>query len=420
MAIFLISIIPLLSLFIFYFPHKLFSLSGDITFIFDRIIFLPENIRKSKFFFEKEVTDKGNMNTKLVYSEELHPKTLIFGLVMSYPPERIRFFFDSLVCTKFNGTVMILYANLLPQTKNYIVFYSKYFKVILTPIAIEPNYFDPNYNIEIFKDSSIVEKISESKFQTVDFINVSFASGDFRFEIAYSLYLNHFFDNYDLVLLTDIGDVLFQLDISKFNYSEGVYICEESRISLKRVTGYMYTNKVLGWVSLFKLIDPTFLENSEICVGTLFLYGKQSYSFLSDLHFYLKRNLHLLVTQANFQGVLKYLVYNESNAYPEGYIHFITNEHGIVNTIAAVEKHIASFQKNYPNFINNIYDVIYHDQYYLFYNMDFQKQALIHHTKYSPLTEKLTYKGILSKCRIYTPDIHDSIVSIHQQLNIIF
>ena len=194
-----------------------------------------ENILHSKFFFEHQVTDKGQNDCNLIRVANSTYKTAIFGMVLNYKYSLLYYFFDSLSCSNFDGTLILLYCNIDQKTLNYIISYSFQFEIILIPIKISIPYIEKNLDILYYKNKEIIKKTSTSDIKPVDYIKIRYVSGDYRFDIAYSLYMNHFFDEYDMLFLSDIRDVMFQQDFRKYNFTEGVYIYEEARISLKKL-----------------------------------------------------------------------------------------------------------------------------------------------------------------------------------------
>lgn len=402
--------------------HFLSLLYSDITIIdiiiIDQLLYknlkkfnLVNNTKTVRFFYDHVLTDKENEATKLIFTNHVNRKAAIIGMISKYHASQIRFFFDTLSCTGYDGTLIIFFCQIDNKTIEYILSFSFQFEIVMVPIKHRLNYFEKSSIINIYKNGTVQKSILTDSFKTLDFIPIEFVSGDFRFEVAYSLYMNNFFEAYDLLFLTDIIDVMFQLDFRKFNYTDGVYVNEEARIYIKH-SHY--------WLDMYKDFSK-FANKCELCVGTMILAGKKSFSFLADLHNQIKDHMKILeYTRPNFQGTLNYLVYNNTYNYPRGYIHFITTEHGIINSIGKINEHLVKFNRRNAYNRLKFYDVYYHDFDYILYNQDFQKIAIIHHTKYIPETQNLTYHGLLKICKNYYNKEFENIFNMHQKLDIIF
>lgn len=370
-----------------------------------------DNFHQIRLFYSKEMTHKENSPTKLAFTKKVKHKTAIFGLITNYQAPKFYKFFDSLACTGYNDTIILLYANLDLSTKFYLISFSRFFKLIMVSVSLLSNKISIG-KIEVFTNGKFQKTILKEFSKTAKMIELPFVSGDFRFEIAYYLYKNHFFDEYDILFLTDIRDVLFQEDFRMFNYTEGVYVVEEALIPIKNS---------FFWLEMFNLSFKSFEHKSELCVGTLLLVGNKSFSFLEDLHKQLFDHIDKVVRRPNFQGILNYLVYNNTYHYPEGFIKFITTKHGIINSIGKFNYHLNHFNsKNY--FYNasfkfhprSIFDVFYHDHDYILYNQDLQKVAVIHHTKYHTVVDNYTYNGLLSNCLRNKQDIYIDVMKSHK------
>lgn len=350
-----------------------------------------------------------NEPVKLVSTTNNHYRAAIFGLIMDYTPLNIHFFLESLACTGYNDTFIVLYSKISNETEKYIISFSNFFEIIMIPVSYPLNYMN-NINLfsesvgTVYKSGKIQNKIQSKSFQKVDMLNLNFECGDFRFEIAYYLYRNHFFDDYDLLLLTDIGDVILQSDIRFYNYTEGVYVAEEAGISIKD-SHY--------WLEMYISSYSSFEEKCELCVGTLILVGQKGFSFLNDLHNQIKDHLDIVFQRPNFQGTLNFLVYNNTYNYSKDYIKFMTTKYGIVNSIAKLNGHMINFNKtSWFRKVRNLYDIYYHDQNYILYNHYMQKLAVIHHTKYLPITQDFTFSGIMNVCKHLYPQNHKEIMKI--------
>lgn len=369
---------------------------------------LIDNFHKVHYFYQNEMTVPENKPVKLISTNSTIPRTAIFGLIMEYRATNIHFFFESLACTGYNGTLIVLYCKLDDNTKRYIISFSTFFEIIMIPIKTSKDvngiteYVNKYTCIKIYKNETIQKKIVFSSFEKVDIIQLDFECGDFRFEVAHYLYKNHFFDDYDLLFMTDIGDVIFQSDIRFFNYSEGAYIVEEAGISIKD-SHY--------WLSMYMADFSSFENKCELCIGTLILVGKKGFSFLNGLHNQINDHLDLIVLRPNFQGTLNFLIYNNTYNYSDDFVHFITTRHGIINSVAKLNGHMMNFnKKNRFRRVRNIYDIYYHDKNFLLYNQDFQKLAVIHHTKYIPIIQNWTFKGILNTCKQLYPQNYKEIM----------
>lgn len=356
------------------------------------------------------MTHKENNPVKLVFTKKVKHKTAIFGLISKYKPPYICFFFDSLACTGYNDTLILLYSDLDNSTKNYIISYSHFFEIIMISVSFSSNKTSIGA-IEYYSNGKINNKRIGKFTEKVELVELPFVSGDFRFEVTYYLYKNNFFDEYELLFLTDIRDVLFQEDIRMYNYSDGVYVVEEALISIKE-SNY--------WISMYNLSYKSFENRTELCAGTILLVGKKSFSFVEDLHNQLVDHIEKVVKRPNFQGTLNFLVYNNTYNYPDGFIKFITTNHGIINSIGMFNHHLLHFNsKNYfYNFEFNfhlwcIYDVYYHDHDFFLYNQDLQKLAVIHHTKRVGRVNVNTYKGILNQCLKKNPNTYNFVMKYH-------
>lgn len=364
------------------------------------------------------MTAKENKPTKLFSTNLIKHKAAIFGLIMQYNPSDIHFFFKSLACTGYNDTLIILYSNIDKDTKKYIISFSKFFEIIMIPMQLTQDmqgniiYINHATLIHIYRDNKLFKRISGEIFHKVEILQLSFECGDFRFEVAHYLYNNNFFDDYDLLFITDIGDVLFQSDIRMFNYTDGVYVVEEAGITIKN-SHY--------WLEMYNADYRPFENKIELCVGTLVLVGKKSFSFLNDLHNEIQDHLDLIFQRPNFQGTLNFLIYNNSYHYPEDYVRFLTTSHGIINSIAKLNGHMENFnKKRHFNRVNNLYDIYYHDRNFILYNHNLQKLAVIHHTKYLPITQNLTFRGVLNICRNEFPTIFKMVMNIQAANYILF
>ena len=380
-----------------------------------RLPHLIDNFDKLSFFYKKEMTHKENIPVKLISTNIINHKTAIIGLISKYKPSYIKFFFDTLACTGYNDTLILLYSYIDNITKDYIISFSSFFEVIMIPSSFS---FTKSQigTIEYYKNNQMLKNTKIDSFEKIDLIELPFVQGDYRFEIEYFLYKNHFFDEYDLLFLTDIGDVLFQGDIRLFNYSEGVYVVEEAFVSIKN-SNY--------WLKMYNLSYKSFEDRSELCVGTVILVGPKGFSFLTDLHNQLKDHLNQIIQRPNFQGTLNYLVYNNTYNYPDGYVKFITTSYGIINSIGKINYHLIHFNSKdyFYNFyfkfhLWSIYDVYYHDQNFILYNQNLQKIAVIHHTKYLPIVKNKTYNGVLNLCHEKLPINYEYVMKSHRIFNI--
>lgn len=400
----------ILMLYIVFYP----IISNIICIIFIYYQHLPSFFVNNKFqtvhiFHRIQITNEDNNSTLLIPTETTYKKSAIFGLISCYSPWKIRLFIDSLACTGYNGTIILLCHNNRFDTIQYILNFSIQFEIIIVPVEPKLNYFIPNSSFTYYKNNQIIKTLSTSKFNNTNFVPLEFVSGDYRFEVAYSMYLNNFFNEYEIILFCDIGDVLFQDNFQKYNFTNGVYLTEEAQINIK---------KSHFWMKMFKGKEyKKFKDKIELCAGVLFLVGRESYSFLADLHDQIYNNLNKIRGLPNFQGTLNYLIYNKTKIYPEGFIHFITTEHGIVNNIGKFGAHLYSFNKKTNNSYT-FYDVYYHDENYFLYNYDFQKLAIIHHTKYIKETQRLTYKGILNYCSNKYPKQLSLINKLHDDFQV--
>lgn len=403
-------------LFIPYLIHKSYSSTNsflDINFSkkFEQLPYLINNFHQLSFFYRKEMTHKENHPVKLIFTKKVIHKTAIFGLISKYKPSHLCFFFDSLACSGYNGTLIILYSDIDNFTKDYITSFSKFFEIVMISVSFSSNITSVG-TIEYYNNSKIQKNRFEKFSKKVELIELPFVSGDFRFEVAYFLYKNNFFDEYELLFLTDIRDAIFQEDFRMYNYSEGVYVVEEALVSIKN-SDY--------WLNMYNLSYKSFENRTELCVGTLLLVGSKSFSFLNDLHNQLLDHKDQVIARPNFQGTLNYLIYNNTYNYPDGFIKFITTNHGIINSIGKFNYHLIHFNsKNYfYNFEFNfhlwcIYDVYYHDHDYILYNQDLQKIAVIHHTKYHGKVNKNTYKGLLNQCLRKNPNTYNGVIKSHK------
>lgn len=225
-----------------------------------------------------------------------------------------------------------------------------------------------------------------------DLIPLQFVKGDFRFDIAYALYMGSFFEEFNFLFLTDVADVLFQTDLRQYNYSEGVYISEEATISLKR-SHY--------WISTFKHL-PKFEDGmTDLCVGTLLFVGQKSFSFLKDMHDFLNNHQNLVVKRPNFQGTMQYLLYDKTyQSQTQLRFYYITTRYGIFNSLGKYLEHSYFLQQKYPFMPKfDVYDIHIHDQYFYLYTLDFQKQSVLHHINRFPNIFTKTYNGILYQCK---------------------
>ncbi|KAK8895277.1 hypothetical protein M9Y10_023721 [Tritrichomonas musculus] len=169
-------------------------------------------------------------------------KSAIFGMITNYSPWRTRLFFDSLACTGYNGTVILLHNNNRKDTLQYILSFSTFFEIILLQINEKLNYFIPNSSFMYYKNKINIKNLSITNFAQVNFLSIQFISGDFRFEVAYSMYMNNFFSENDIVLFCDICDTLFQDDFRKYNFSNGVYLTKKKKKSKKWTSRELNTN----------------------------------------------------------------------------------------------------------------------------------------------------------------------------------
>ena len=175
------------------------------------------------------MTKNDNNYTILSPVNTKFKKSAIFGMITNHSPWRTRLFFDSLACTGYNGTVILLHNNNRKDTLQYILSFSTFFEIILLQINEKLNYFIPNSSFMYYKNKINIKNLSIINFAQVDCLSIHFISGDFRFEVAYSMYMNNFFSEYDILLFCDICDTLFQDDFRKYNFSNGVYLTKKKK-----------------------------------------------------------------------------------------------------------------------------------------------------------------------------------------------
>lgn len=351
-----------------------------------------DNINATKQFYKIQLKDKGKTPTKLIYRENRYYKSIVITLIKNMSINTIAPFFVSLNCTGYNGELLIFYSNITQEVYHYIESFKLDFSKITMIEIID--------KIPYFANESLLKSLKWK----CDYSNLEFVLCDERFEEAYCLYKNHFFDDYDFMLITDCRDVLFQTDITQYNYEEGVYIAEEART---------YSRKAMFWI---EMVNRSFLpkitkEWSDLCVGTLILVGN-GFSFLEDLHKEIMILEPHVFQKPNFQGALIILVHNNTFNYKPGFLHFITCEHGIIGTFGRYMLKLVGYRNMDKEHKRNrklyhIFTCQLHDHNNIFYNSDFQTYSILHHVNRFPEIYELTYPNLKQTCRVSKLNIYD-------------
>ncbi|OHT05148.1 hypothetical protein TRFO_27216 [Tritrichomonas foetus] len=399
-------------LFDFYDKYKAFlpSLNSKISKIRNRPPIIPiftETNKNSVKFFQENIANEfpGLPPEHFVETDyDGNMKSAIVGLISKYSVDYIKPFFLSLACTGYNGAVIIFYRNIPNETMEFLVNVSSVYEMQLISVTSGKPYISTNLEIHRYKNRQLTVEHFPVNLSLCDYCYHHFVKNDERVEIWYCLNENHFFDEYELLLFTDVGDVIIQNDIRNYNYSKGIYISEEARYPIEKDPYWIYE-----WAPSAHLNYSKYPKLTIICVGTIMLYGRESFCFLKDLHDQIKDREHLIVNHPNYQGAIQMFVHNKTKTYPPGFLHFNTNDYGITDTVGLYRAHLQLLQEKF-NIHGNLYTLQYHDQNYVLYNLDFVKFAVIHHIRYRGETIEKTLPGLYNLCLHYYPKIHQEFI----------